>query len=50
MPALGLKDYENVAGSAVIKEIRELGEKLEGYSVLHINSTVWPRYCTHWRR
>jgi len=39
MPVLGLKDYENVAGSAVIKEIRELGEKLEGYSVLHINST-----------
>ncbi|MDD4238787.1 MAG: glycosyltransferase [Desulfotomaculaceae bacterium] len=39
MPAFGLKDYENVAGSTVIGEIRELGEKLEGTSVLHINST-----------
>jgi len=35
-----LKDYENITGSKVIKEIRLLGEKLKGYTVLHINSTA----------
>lgn len=35
-----LKDYENVTGSAVIEEIRALGETLQGYKVLHINSTT----------
>lgn len=35
-----LKDYENIAGSKVIEEIRRSGEKLKGYSVLHINSTA----------
>lgn len=35
-----LKDYEGVAGSAVIEEIRALGEQLKGYSILHINSTL----------
>lgn len=39
MSVFGLMDYENIAGSAVIEEIRVLGSKLENYNVLHINST-----------
>ncbi len=35
----GLKDYESVAVSVVIDKIKRLGENLQGYSVLHINST-----------
>ncbi|KUK82555.1 MAG: Trehalose synthase (ADP-glucose) [Pelotomaculum thermopropionicum] len=38
--AVKLKDYENITGSKVIKEVRLLGEKLKGYAVLHINSTA----------
>lgn len=37
---LSLKDYEGVAGSALIDEIRSLGESLQGYNVRHINSTI----------
>lgn len=40
MTRFSLKDYESVAGSAVIEEIRALGENLQGYDVLHINSTA----------
>lgn len=35
-----LQDYENSAGSAVIADIRTLGENLKGYKILHINSTL----------
>lgn len=37
---VSLKDYESVSGSALIDEIRSLGENLQGYSVWHINSTI----------
>lgn len=37
---VSLKDYESVTGSALIDEIRSLGENLQGYSVWHINSTT----------
>ncbi|MDN5327002.1 MAG: trehalose synthase [Moorella sp. (in: firmicutes)] len=37
---LSLKDYEGVAGSALLDEIRSLGEGLQGYNVRHINSTI----------
>ncbi len=40
MAGFKLKDYESIAGREVIEEIRVLGEKLLGYSVLHINSTA----------
>ncbi|MDI6906716.1 MAG: hypothetical protein QMC81_04390, partial [Thermoanaerobacterales bacterium] len=39
MGVLRLDDYESAAGSAVLGEIRALGERLRGYSLLHINST-----------
>ncbi len=40
MAVFKIEDYENIAESAVIDEIRLMGEKLRGYSVLHINSTA----------
>lgn len=40
MSRVNLSDYENVAGSSIIEEIRILGKNLQGYNVLHINSTV----------
>ena len=40
MKGIKLSDYEETAGSAVIEEIMALGERLRGYSILHINSTA----------
>lgn len=40
MAEMRLKDYEGSAGSAVIEEIKSLGERLKGYEILHINSTA----------
>ncbi|MBC7325480.1 MAG: glycosyltransferase [Moorella sp. (in: Bacteria)] len=37
---ISLKDYEGVVGSAILDEIRSLGENLRGYIVWHINSTM----------
>lgn len=34
-----LSDYEAIAGSATIRELRQLGDRLNGMRVLHINST-----------
>lgn len=49
MKGIKLSDYEETAGSAVIEEIMALGERLKGYSILHINSTAvgagWWKYC-----
>lgn len=39
MARFKLQDYESVAGSALIEEIRSLGENLRGFDILHINST-----------
>ncbi|MDK2821685.1 MAG: trehalose synthase [Clostridia bacterium] len=35
-----LKNYETIAGNAIMNEIEAYGEKLQGYNVLHINSTA----------
>ncbi|BAF59770.1 glycosyltransferase [Pelotomaculum thermopropionicum SI] len=40
MTRFKLQDYEGIAGSALIEEIRNLGEKLKGFNILHINSTL----------
>jgi len=40
MTRFKLQDYETAAGSAIIEEIRTLGESLKGYRILHINSTL----------
>lgn len=40
MKGIKLSDYEETAGSAVIEEIMALGERLKGYSILHVNSTA----------
>jgi trehalose synthase len=34
-----LSDYEAIAGSATIRQLRQLGDRLNGMRVLHINST-----------
>ncbi|NLW06501.1 MAG: glycosyltransferase [Clostridia bacterium] len=39
MLGVRLKDYEGVAGKTIIEEIHNLGEALQGYKILHINST-----------
>ncbi|MFZ5597282.1 MAG: glycosyltransferase [Bacillota bacterium] len=39
MARFTLKDYEGVSGTAIIDECLALGERLKGYSILHINST-----------
>ena len=36
---VSLKDYEDLVGSALIDNINSLGENLQGYKILHINST-----------
>ena len=36
---VNLKDYEEIAGSEVVNEIINLGERLRGKRVVHINST-----------
>jgi len=34
-----LSAYEGVVGSAVIRQLRQLGEKLAGTRIVHVNST-----------
>ncbi|MCL6612864.1 MAG: glycosyltransferase [Peptococcaceae bacterium] len=40
MSGAKLDDYISLAGREVVEEIRDLGEKLRGCSILHINSTA----------
>jgi trehalose synthase len=35
-----LTEYENVVGPAVIEQLRQVGEKLRGIRVVHVNSTM----------
>ena len=34
-----LSSYEGIVGSAVIRQLRQLGEKLAGTRIVHVNST-----------
>ena len=34
-----LSAYEGIVGSAVIRQLRQLGEKLAGTRIVHVNST-----------
>lgn len=40
MAEVRLRDYEGSVESSVIDQIASLGEKLEGYKIMHINSTA----------
>jgi len=35
-----LTEYENVVGPAVIEQLRQVGEKLRGVRIVHVNSTM----------
>ncbi|MBE0569483.1 MAG: glycosyl transferase family 1, partial [Deltaproteobacteria bacterium] len=34
-----LSSYEGIVGSAVLRQLRQLGEKLAGARIVHVNST-----------
>jgi trehalose synthase len=37
---LSIADYEDIVGTPVIEHLRQLGEKLKGVRVIHVNSTM----------